>query len=291
MTQLSDDLRLFCFVDDGREQALRYDTKFFVEYFALDLIMDKGQCVGVTALCLEDGTIHRFRAAQVGCSFWPLASPSLKESRSHGGAAYASKTNEAIPLQLLGLRHHRYNASISLAVHLFTSAELTGRMGCSVGLSSARTQTVLATGGYGRAYFSATSAHTCTGDGMAMASRAGLPMQDLEFVQFHPTGIYGAGCLITEGSRGEGAILRNSEGERFMERCVRLMQSESHAGTGDVGVMLWGHAAVVGACCVHTCRYSAFCTRTHRQSLLFSNTHTLSYITSLHNSKRTSLPF
>jgi succinate dehydrogenase (ubiquinone) flavoprotein subunit len=98
--------------------------------------------VGVIALCLEDGTLHRFRAAQ----------------------------------------------------------------------------TVLATGGYGRAYFSATSAHTCTGDGMAMASRAGLPMQDMEFVQFHPTGIYGAGCLITEGSRGEGGVLRNSEGERFMER-------------------------------------------------------------------------
>jgi succinate dehydrogenase/fumarate reductase flavoprotein subunit len=84
---------------------------------------------------------------------------------------------------------------------------------------SCRVQTVLATGGYGRAYFSATSAHTCTGDGMAMASRAGLPMQDMEFVQFHPTGIYGAGCLITEGSRGEGGVLRNSEGERFMERC------------------------------------------------------------------------
>merc|ERR1719313_2027376 len=79
-------------------------------------------------------------------------------------------------------------------------------------------QTILATGGYGRAYFSATSAHTCTGDGNAMVLRAGLPLQDLEFVQFHPTGIYGAGCLITEGSRGEGGILRNSEGERFMER-------------------------------------------------------------------------
>ena len=79
-------------------------------------------------------------------------------------------------------------------------------------------QTVLATGGYGRAYFSATSAHTCTGDGGAMAARAGLPLQDLEFIQFHPTGIYGAGCLITEGCRGEGGILRNGEGERFMER-------------------------------------------------------------------------
>mmetsp|Transcript_9361 Transcript_9361/g.24032 ORF Transcript_9361/g.24032 Transcript_9361/m.24032 type:complete len:652 (+) Transcript_9361:103-2058(+) len=124
-------------------QAMQHDTKFFVEYFALDLIMDnEGVCRGVMALCMEDGTLHRFRA-------------------------------------------HR---------------------------------TILATGGYGRAYFSATSAHTCTGDGNAMVARAGLPLQDLEFVQFHPTGIYGSGCLITEGSRGEGGILRNSEGERFMER-------------------------------------------------------------------------
>merc|ERR1712216_550422 len=124
-------------------QALRHETQFFVEYFALDLIMDEqGACVGVLAMCLEDGTLHRFR--------------------SH--------------------------------------------------------KTILATGGYGRAYFSATSAHTCTGDGNAMAARAGLPLQDLEFVQFHPTGIYGAGCLITEGCRGEGGILRNSEGEPFMER-------------------------------------------------------------------------
>lgn len=124
-------------------QALRHETQFFVEYFALDLIMDEeGACVGVLAMCLEDGTLHRFR--------------------SH--------------------------------------------------------KTILATGGYGRAYFSATSAHTCTGDGGGMVARAGLPLQDLEFVQFHPTGIYGAGCLITEGSRGEGGILRNSEGERFMER-------------------------------------------------------------------------
>eukprot|EP00884_Botryococcus_braunii_P020347 jgi/Botrbrau1/6997/Bobra.0165s0027.1 len=123
-------------------QAMKHDCQFFVEYFALDLLMKDGACVGVLALCLEDGTIHRFRAHQ----------------------------------------------------------------------------TILATGGYGRAYFSCTSAHTCTGDGNGMAARAGIPLQDLEFVQFHPTGIYGAGCLITEGSRGEGGILRNSEGERFMER-------------------------------------------------------------------------
>ncbi|EFN54857.1 hypothetical protein CHLNCDRAFT_56196 [Chlorella variabilis] len=123
--------------------AMKHNCNFFVEYLALDLIMDQdGSCRGVIALCMEDGTLHRFRA------------------------------------------HN----------------------------------TILATGGYGRAYFSATSAHTCTGDGNAMAARAGLPLQDLEFVQFHPTGIYGAGCLITEGSRGEGGILRNSEGERFMER-------------------------------------------------------------------------
>eukprot|EP01023_Acetabularia_acetabulum_P004848 TRINITY_DN12041_c0_g1_i5.p1 TRINITY_DN12041_c0_g1~~TRINITY_DN12041_c0_g1_i5.p1 ORF type:complete len:625 (-),score=129.66 TRINITY_DN12041_c0_g1_i5:617-2491(-) len=124
-------------------QAMKHDIQFFVEYFALDLIMDdEGVCRGILALCMEDGTLHRFRAHQ----------------------------------------------------------------------------TILATGGYGKCYFSATSAHTCTGDGNAMAARAGLPLQDQEFVQFHPTGIYGAGCLITEGSRGEGGILRNSEGERFMER-------------------------------------------------------------------------
>jgi succinate dehydrogenase / fumarate reductase flavoprotein subunit len=125
------------------QQSLKHQAEFFVEYFALDLIMDdQGTCRGVIAWKLEDGSIHRFRA------------------------------------------------------HM----------------------TVLATGGYGRAYFSCTSAHTCTGDGNAMALAAGLPLQDMEFVQFHPTGIYGAGCLITEGARGEGGYLTNSEGERFMER-------------------------------------------------------------------------
>ena len=124
------------------QQSLRNHAEFFIEYFALDLIMDEGVCRGVMAWNLDDGTIHRFRAHQ----------------------------------------------------------------------------TVLATGGYGRVYQTATSAHTCTGDGGAMVLRAGLPLQDLEFVQFHPTGVYGAGCLITEGVRGEGGYVTNANGERFMER-------------------------------------------------------------------------
>jgi len=124
------------------QQSLKHDARFYIEYFALDLIMDNGVCRGVIAWDLAEGTLHVFRAHAV----------------------------------------------------------------------------ILATGGYGRAYFSATSAHTCTGDGGGMVLRAGLPLQDMEFVQFHPTGIYGAGCLITEGVRGEGGYLTNAKGERFMER-------------------------------------------------------------------------
>jgi len=124
------------------QQSLRHEAQFFIEYFAIDLIMEQGECRGVLALDMANGTLHRFLAQR----------------------------------------------------------------------------TILATGGYGRTYFSCTSAHTCTGDGNGMVLRAGLPLQDMEFVQFHPTGIYGAGCLITEGVRGEGGVLRNSAGERFMER-------------------------------------------------------------------------
>lgn len=124
------------------QQCLKFNAEFFVEYFVIDLIMDKGTCCGVIAWSLCDGTLHRFRAHFV----------------------------------------------------------------------------VIATGGYGRVYFSATSAHTCTGDGNGMVVRAGLPLEDMEFVQFHPTGIYGSGCLMTEGCRGEGGYLVNSQGEKFMER-------------------------------------------------------------------------
>lgn len=151
------------------QQALKHQAQFFIEYFAIDLIMENGECKGVVAWNLDDGSLHVFKAHMV----------------------------------------------------------------------------VLATGGYGRAYFSATSAHTCTGDGGGMCIRAGLPMQDMEFVQFHPTGIYGAGCLITEGARGEGGYLLNSEGERFMERYApsakdlasrdvvsRAMTMEIRAGRG-----------------------------------------------------------
>jgi succinate dehydrogenase / fumarate reductase flavoprotein subunit len=151
------------------QQSLKHDATFYIEYFAIDLIMEAGVCRGVVAIDMATGRLHRFRAHRV----------------------------------------------------------------------------ILATGGYGRAFFSCTSAHTCTGDGNAMALRAGLPLQDMEFVQFHPTGIYGSGCLITEGSRGEGGYLTNSDGDRFMERYApnakdlasrdvvsRAMTMEIQAGRG-----------------------------------------------------------
>ena len=180
------------------QQCLKHNTEFFVEYLALDLLMDEeGACKGLLAWNLEEGTLHRFRA-------------------------------------------HR---------------------------------TVLATGGYGRVYFSCTAAHTCTGDGNAMVLRAGLPLEDMEFTQFHPTGIYGSGCLITEGARGEGGYLTNSQGERFMERYApsakdlagrdvvcRSMTIEINEGRG------WGPPRITScciwsiwapSCCISGCPASA----------------------------------
>lgn len=147
-------------------QALKHDCQFLIEWFALDLIMDGKDCIGITALDMETGTLHR---------------------------VFARNTSMIIPSQ-----YHILRITLVTLTKLF--------------------YLVLATGGYGRAYFSATSAHTSTGDGLAMASRAGLPLQDMEFVQFHPSGIYGAGVLISEGARGEGGYLLNGQGERFMER-------------------------------------------------------------------------
>ena len=183
-------------------RSLAFDTTYFIEYFALDLLMDdNGVCIGVICLNMEDGTIHRIHAKN----------------------------------------------------------------------------TVLATGGYGRAFFSCTSAHTCTGDGNAMALRVGLANQDAEFVQFHPTGIYGAGCLMTEGCRGEGGMLRNSEGERFMERYApsakdlasrdvvsRAITMEIRAGRG-VGPKK-DHASIVG-CSVRVVRFTCNINLTHRSPL------------------------
>jgi len=187
------------------QQCLRYNPAFFVEYVALDLLMDEdGACRGMVAWNLEDGTVHRFRAH------------------------------------------------------------------C----------TVLATGGYGRVYFSCTAAHTCTGDGNAMVLRAGLPLEDMEFTQFHPSGIYGSGCLITEGARGEGGDFTNREGERFMERYAptakdlagrdvvcRAMTIEINEGRGcgpqrDHILCTWSASAPI--CCTSGCPGSA----RQRKSLL-----------------------